>query len=191
MAAEICALIAFSAIKNNDMVGLLLFADEVELYVPPKKGRRHVLRVIRDLFAHQPRAMGTNIGNALEHVARMMHRRSIIMIVSDFLDRDFEKPLRALARKHDTIAIHLHDPRETSLPPIGLVQFADAESGDSIVLDTSSKRVRGTFSHNTHERLEALDNLFKRLQLDFIHIRTDEGYVDPLDEFFRRRTRRR
>lgn len=189
MAAEICAIIAFSAIQNNDMVGLVLFTDDVELFVPPKKGKRHVLRVIRDLFAHQPRSNGTNLAQALEHTVRVLRRRSIVLILSDFLDRDFETPLRALARKHDTIAVHLHDPRELELPSIGMVELIDAETGQRSVVDTTSRRMRGTFAQNTIGRIAGLDELFKRLRLDFVHIRTDEGYIDPLVRFFRQRNR--
>ncbi len=189
MAAEICALIAFSAIQNSDMVGLLLFSDEVELYVPPKKGKRHVLRLIRDLFAHEAQGRKTNVAQALAHTARVLHRRSIVIIVSDFLDHNFEKALRAVARRHDTIAIHMHDPRELEMPAVGLLELVDAETGESLLVDTSSRRMRGTFAKNTLGRITALDDLFKRLRLDYVHVRTDVGYVEPLVQFFRRRNR--
>ena len=191
MAAEICAVIAFSAIQNNDKVGLMLFSDDVELLVPPKKGRRHVLRVIRDLFAHEPRSRGTDIANALEHVLHLLRRRSIIILISDFLDVRFERELRAVRQRHDTIAIQLYDPREEILPALGLLELTDGETGQTIVLDTSSKRVRASFAAEARARHEQLQSLFKRLQLDAIHIRTDQGYVDPLVRFFKARHAKR
>ncbi|MGA7304362.1 MAG: DUF58 domain-containing protein [Rhodothermales bacterium] len=191
MAAEICAVIAFSAIQNNDKVGLLLFSDDVELLVPPKKGRRHVLRVIRDLFAHEPRSRGTNIANALEHVLHLLRRRSIVILISDFLDVRFERELRAVRQRHDTIAIQLHDPREASLPAVGLLELTDGETGVTTVIDTGNKHVRGTFAAEARARQEQLETLFKRLQLDTINIRTDQGYVDPLVRFFKARHARR
>lgn len=190
-AAEICAVIAFSAIQNNDKVGLLLFSDQVELFVPPKKGRRHVLRVIRDLFAHEPQSRGTDIGAALEHALHVLNRRSIILLISDFLDQQFEKPLRAIARRHDTIAVHLHDPREAELPAMGLVEFTDAETGEHRVIDTGSERARQIYANLARQRLDALNELFRRSRLDVIRIQTDQGYIDPLITFFRKRNRNR
>jgi uncharacterized protein (DUF58 family) len=191
LAAEICAVIAFSAIQNNDKVGLMLFSDEVELLVPPKKGRKHVLRVIRDLFAHEPRSRGTNLSNALEHVLHLLRRRSIVIVISDFLDSDFEKPLRAVRQRHDTIAIRLNDRREESLPPLGLLELTDGETGQTRIIDTGSRRVREAFAREAKLRTAELDEMFKRLQLDAIHIRTDESYIDPLVRFFQSRHGRR
>ena len=191
MAAEICAVIAFSAIQNNDKVGLMLFSDEVELFVPPKKGRRHVLRVIRDLFAHEPRSRGTDLAKAFDHILHMMRRRSIVIVISDFLDSDFEKPLRALRKRHDTIAIQLNDPREETLPKLGLLELTDGETGETMVVDTGNRRVREVFARDAKARHAELNNMFKRLQLDAIHIRTDEGYVEPLVRFFQSRHGRR
>ena len=191
MAAEICAVIAFSAIQNNDKVGLMLFSDEVELLVPPKKGRKHVLRVIRDLFAHEPQSRGTDLSNAFDHLLRILRRRSIVIVISDFLDSDFEKPLRAVRQRHDTIAIQLSDLREEALPKVGLVELTDGETGKTMVVDTGSRRVREIFSREAKARRAELDELFKNLQLDAIHIRTDEGYIDPLVRFFQSRHGRR
>jgi len=191
MAAEICAVVAFSAIQNNDKVGLMLFSDDVELLVPPKKGRRHVLRVIRDLFAHEPRSRGTNIANALEHILHLLRRRSIVIVISDFLDVRFERELRAVRQRHDTIAIQLYDPREEKMPSLGLLELTDGETGKTTVIDTGSKHVRGSFAAAGRVRQEELQTLFKRLQLDAIHIRTDQGYVDPLVRFFKERHSRR
>lgn len=189
MAAEICAVIAFSAIKNNDKVGLLLFSDEVELFVPPKKGRRHVLRLIRDLFAHETQSHGTDISDALEHLLHVLGQRSIAILISDFMDEGFENPLRALSLRHDTIAIQLSDPREEELPPVGLVTLTDAETGESVLVDTRSKNAREVFAEHNRKRQEQLDQLFRRIGLDAVRIRTDKGYVEPLVRFFRYRNR--
>ena len=190
MAAEICAIVAFSAIQNNDKVGLLLFSDQVELFVPPKKGKRHVLRLIRDLFAYKPASRGTNLSLALEHILKVLKRRSVVLLISDFLDTNFERPLRVVGRRYDTIAVHLQDQREHELPPVGLIELTDAETGHTEVLDTRSERVRQWFTSRTREREEQLYALFKQLQLDVIPIYTHEGYVEPLVQFFRRRNRR-
>ncbi len=191
LAAEICAVIAFSAIQNNDKVGLMLFSDEVELLVPPKKGRRHVLRVIRDLFAHEPRSRGTDLSSALEHLLHLLRRRSIVIVMSDFLDSDFEKSLRAVRRRHDTIAIQLHDPREGSLPALGLLELTDGETGETRVIDTGSRRVREVFAREAKTRQSDLADLFRRLQLDAVYIGTDESYIEPLARFFQSRHGRR
>jgi uncharacterized protein (DUF58 family) len=191
MAAEICAVIAFSAIQNNDKVGLMLFSDKVELLVPPKKGRRHVLRVIRDLFAHEPQSLGTDISYALEHLLHLLRRRSIVIVMSDFLDSDFEKPLRAVRQRHDTIAIQLHDQREESLPALGLLELTDGETGETKIVDTGSRRVREAYAREAKLRRADLADLFKRMQLDAIHIGTEEGYIDPLVRFFQSRHKRR
>lgn len=189
LAAEICAVVAFSAIRNNDKVGLLLFSDQIELFVPPKKGRRHVLRLIRDLFAHEPLSRGTDLGAALTHALHVLRRRSILLIVSDFLDNRFEKPLRTVGRRHDTVAIRLEDPREEELPPVGLVHLTDAETGQEVVLDTRSRAARRAFAGYAYTRRAAIEALLKRIRIDHIAIRTDEDYVEPLIRFFRQRNR--
>lgn len=191
IAAEICAIVAFSAIQNSDKVGLLLFSDEIELFVPPKKGKRHVLRLIRDLFAHEQKSTGTSISTALEHLIHVLRRHSVILLMSDFFDTAFEKPLRALAQRHDLVAVHLQDAREQELPSVGLIELTDAESGRTTVLDAGSKRVRRAFAAKAAQRQNDLDALFRRLQLDRVLIRTDESYVDPLIAFFRHRNRAR
>lgn len=189
IAAEICAIVAFSAIQNNDKVGLLLFSDQVELFVPPKKGRKHVLRIIRDLFAHERQSVGTDIGGALHHLLHVLRRRSIVMVVSDFMDDGFEAPLRAVARRHDTIAVQLVDPVEEDLPELGLLEISDAETGEQMVIDTSSQSVRELFSDRSLGHRAQVEQLLRRLRVDRIPIRTDEGYVEPLIRFFRYRNR--
>ncbi len=191
IAAEICAIVAFSAIQNSDKVGLLLFSDQIELFVPPKKGKRHVLRLIRDLFAHERQSRRTSIATAVEHLIHVLRRHSVVLLMSDFIDSGFEKPLRALARRHDVVAVHLQDPRERDLPDVGLVEFTDAETGQNLVVDTGSSRVRDAFAQNARIRQEQLDELFRRIRLDRVEIDTAGGYIDPLIEFFRRRNRSR
>ncbi len=189
IAAEICAVVAFSAIQNNDKVGLLLFSDQVELFVPPKKGRKHVLRLIRDLFAHEQQSTGTDLKVALNHLVHVLHRRSIVMLMSDFMDEGFEPSLRAVSRRHDTIAVHLTDPVESELPEVGLMEVTDAESGERVLIDTSDESVRSMYEQEARSRELALTRMFRRLKVDTIPIVTDEGYVDPLIRFFRQRNR--
>ena len=187
IAAEICAILGFSAIKNNDKVGLLLFSDQVELFVPPKSGRRHVLRLIRDLFAHEPCSSGTSIQAALDHILRVIRRRSIVLLVSDFLDEGFEKPLRMVSRRHDTVAVQLRDPREKSLPSLGLVTLFDPEANRAQLLDTGSRVVRKAFRQSSLDRNTQLKVLFRRARVDHVEIQCGEDFVDPLAKFFRAR----
>ena len=192
MAAEVCAVLAFSAVQNQDNVGLLLFSDQVEGFVPPKKGRRHVLRLLRDLFAQEPADQGTDLAPALRYALRMLRRRAVVVLVSDFLAPfDYEQPLRMLAKKHDVVAVRLHDPREAELPDVGLLRLIDAETGAPVVLDTSSERVRRAYAKKARRHQDELDALFKRVRLDAIRVETDGGFVDPLVQFFRRRNRAR
>jgi len=191
MAAEICAVIAFSAIQNNDKVGLLLFSDEVELFVPPKKGRRHVLRLVRDLFAHASRSKGTNLSVALNQTLQVLHRRSIVLLLSDFIADDYEKALRAVSRRHDTVAIHMMDPTEKVLPNVGLLEVTDAETGATEIVDTGSQVQRDRYQEEAENRRIAVEALLRRVRVDRVPVRTDEGYVEPLVQFFRRRHKRR
>ncbi len=187
IAAEICAILGFSAIKNNDKVGLLLFSDQVELFVPPKSGRRHVLRLIRDLFAHEPSSSGTAIQSALDQILRVIRRRSIVLLVSDFLDDGFEKSLRMVSRRHDTVAVQLQDPREKSLPSLGLVTLFDPETNRAQLLDTGSRVVRKEFRQSSLDRNTQLKVLFRRARVDHVEIQCGEDFVDPLAKFFRAR----
>lgn len=187
LAAEICAILGFSAIKNNDKVGLLLFSDQVELFVPPRSGRRHVLRLIRDLFAHGPESAGTSLQAALEHILSVMRRRSIVLLVSDFLDRDFERPLRMVSRRHDTVAVHLQDTREFVLPAMGLVQLIDTETKSGMLVDAGSRTARKAFRRAAKSHNDYLQSLFRRASVDSVAIRCGEDYVEPLARFFRAR----
>lgn len=189
VAAEICALLGFSAIRNNDKVGLLLFSDKIERFVPPRKGRRHVLRIIRDLFVHQPTALGTSVKSALDHALHMLNRRSIVILVSDFLDVDYDRALRTLSQKHDVVAIRLLDPREEALPKVGLLSLTDSETGRPVLVDTSSKTARNAFAARAADREAAVHSTLKNARVDTVTVRTDHDYVDPLVAFFKRRNK--
>jgi uncharacterized protein (DUF58 family) len=190
IAAEICGVVAFSAIQNNDKVGLLLFSDHVELFVPPKKGRKHVLRLIRDLYAHDRTSTKTNISQALIHVLRVLNRRSVVLLVSDFMDANFETELRSVSRRHDCVAVHLLDPREMALPPVGLLEITDAETGENRIVDTSSLMVRRRFAETASTMHSDVEQTLLRTRVDRIPIHTNEDYVQPLIQFFRSRNRR-
>jgi len=190
IAVEICALLAFSAIKNNDKVGLIIFTDKIEKFVPPRKGKGHVLRVLRELLYFKPEDQKTNIGEALEYFNQVVRRRSVVFLVSDFLSKDFERPLRIVSRKHDIVAVHIVDPRELALPSLGFIELEDAETGEQILLDTSDREVRRLFSAKTSETMVEQDKLFKSMNMDSIVIRTDQSYVEPLIRFFRMRAKR-
>ena len=191
IAAEISAIIAFSAIRNNDKVGLILFSDVIELFVPPKKGKRHVLRLIRDLFAHDQTSYRTNIHVGLERVLHVLKRKSIVILISDFFDSGYERTLRAVSSRHDTIAVHMHDPREEELPAIGLLDLTDAETGETITLDTGSVRLRKQYAEDAMKHQEETSNLLRKARVDRVLVHTDEGYVEPLIQFFRRRNKKR
>jgi uncharacterized protein (DUF58 family) len=190
LAAEISALLAFLAIQNNDKVGLLIFSDRAEHFIPPQKGRHHVLRVIREILNYQPTGTKTNISAALEYTNRILKHRSVIFLLSDFLDSEFEKPLQHLSRYHDLIAININDPREFEMPSMGLVELEDRETGDRITLDTSDPVIRNSIKTEAMKREIAIDKLFKHNKIDRIEISTDRSYVEPLQKFFRKRERR-
>jgi uncharacterized protein (DUF58 family) len=190
LATELSAVLAMSAVRNNDRVGTLLFTDRVEHVVRPGKGRRHVLRLIRDVLAFEPAGHGTDIGGAIDYMAKMLPHHSIIFIMSDFLDVDIERPLKILSQRHDVVAVSVEDPREQSLPDIGLARFVDPESGLTLDVDTSDARVRAHFEARVREAREARRQLFRRLSIDEVPVRTDRSYVEPLLRFFRLRETR-
>ena len=190
IAAEIAALLAFSAIKNNDKVGLICFTDTVEHFVPPRKGKRHVLRVVRDILHFQPKQSGTNIGTALSFVDRVLKPHSVVFLISDFKDAGYEKQLRLSSKRHSLIAITLQDRREVELPDVGLIELEDAESGETVIVDTRSEEARRLYTE-LNQRVDAeRRQVFRASQVDSIHIRTDESYVKPLIRFFRQRAAR-
>ena len=190
LAAELCAVLAVSAIKNNDKVGLIIFTDDIELYVPPSKGRQHVLRVIREILFFEPKKKGTNIPEALHFLNGVTKRRTVTFLVSDFMAADFEMPLRIANKRHDVIAVTVTDPREETLPNVGLVCVQDAESGRETLVDSSDSAVREAYAKAAKQRAEERDRLFRRTRVDAIHIRTDRPYVDEIYRFFRMRERR-
>ncbi len=190
LAAELCAVLAFSAIRNNDKVGLITFTDGIEKYVPPKKGKNHVLRVIRELLYFQPRGTGTDIQAALEYLNRVTTRKAVVFLVSDFLAENYEQALRVTRRKHDVIPITITDPRESDVPPVGLLELEDAETGERLLLDTFDPQVRKAYSDLASQDREARDRLFRAMKLDAIHVRTDQPYVQTVISYFRKRASR-
>jgi uncharacterized protein (DUF58 family) len=188
--AELAAVLAFSAINNNDKVGLIAFTDQVERFVPPRKGSRHVLRLIRDILFFQPARQGTSLSAALDYLNRILRRRTIVFLLSDFLDRDFEPVFKRTARRHDLIAIRVLDPREETLPSVGLVEVEDAESGSRWLLDTGSRRVRHAYGARARQRGLGLRQLAHASGADLVEVSTDGGHLDALIRFFRIRERR-
>jgi uncharacterized protein (DUF58 family) len=190
VAAELAAVIAFSAISNNDKVGLLQLTDRVEKFVPPRKGIRHVLRLIRDILFFQPQHRGTSLREALDYLNRVLHRRTIVFLLSDFLDRDFERSLKRTGRRHDLIAVRITDPREEELPPVGLIELEDAETGERVLLDTGSRAVRAAYAAAAERRRDALRQLTRSAGIDLVEVATDGTHLDALIRFFKLRERR-
>ena len=191
LASELGAVLGMSAIRNNDRVGAMLFTDRIEHVLPPKKGRRHALRLIRDLLAFEPVGTKTDVSGAMQYLALMLRQHTIVFIISDFLDAEIERPLKRLAQRHDVVAITVEDPSELVLPEIGLVRFVDPETGATIDVDTSDQEVRKRFAAATAEDTAARQRLLRRLAIDEIVVRTDGGYVEPLLRFFRNRATRK
>jgi uncharacterized protein (DUF58 family) len=190
MAAELAAVFAFSAITNNDKVGLVIFTDGVELAVPPKKGTRHVLRVIREVLSFQPTGEGTDISAALEHLNHVTKRRCVTFVISDFLDPKAQLALKIANRKHDVIGVVIDDPRDYSLPDVGLIEMQDAESGERVVVDTGDERVRRAFEEQSERSRRERDRLLRGVDVDAIVLRTDRSYTEALMRFFRMREKR-
>ncbi|MGQ9559329.1 MAG: DUF58 domain-containing protein [Candidatus Oleimicrobiaceae bacterium] len=190
IATEICALLAFSAIRNNDKVGLIIFTDRIEKFVPPKKGKTHVLRVVRELLYHRPQGTGTDIAGALEYLSRVITRRSVVFLVSDFISTGYEKALRVANKKHDLVALTITDPREVSLPEVGFIELEDAETGEVVLVDTFRAEVREMFQQRASREVEERARVFRTMNVDHVDIRTDQSYVEPLIRFFRMRAKR-
>jgi uncharacterized protein (DUF58 family) len=190
LAAELGALLAFSAITNNDKVGLVIFTDRIEKAVRPRKGTRHVLRVIREVLSVRPAGRGTDIAAALEHLGRVTKRRAVVFVVSDFLDPRCRQALLLASRRHDVIAVVLDDPREATLPDVGLVELEEAESGTRYVVDTGSARVREAFAARAATARTERDRMLRACDVDAIGVTTDRPYADALLRFFRMRERR-
>ena len=190
VASELAAVLAMSAIRNNDRVGGLMFTDRIEHVVPPRKGRRHALRLIRDILAFDPHGRGTDIAGATEYLNKMLAHKAIIFLVSDFLGENVERPLKLLAQRHDVVAVTVEDPSERLLPDIGLVRLVDPESGQTLDVDTSNPGVRAQFDSQVSEEAERRRHLLRRLAIDEIPVRTDRGIMEPLLRFFRQRETR-
>lgn len=190
VAAEIGAILAFSALKNNDKVGLILFTDKIEKFVPPRKGRMHVLRIIREVLSFEPEGKTTNLKAALEYMNNAIKKRSIAFLVSDFMDTGYDKILRVVGKRHDLIGVVLNDRRETEIPPVGLVKFIDAETGRERWIDTGDRKTRFLFSQFRERNRAERKALFLSSRLDSIEIRAGEDYIKPLVQFFRLREKR-
>jgi len=190
VAAELAAVLAFSAISNNDRVGLVQFTDRIERFLPPRKGTRHVLRLIRDVMFYQPEHRGTSLREGLDFLNRVLHRRTIVFLLSDFLDRDFESSFKRTGRRHDFIAIRISDPREEDMPAVGLLELEDAETGERLLLDTNSTAVRAAFRAAAEQRQAALQQMARQARVDLIEVSTSGGHLDALIRFFRLRERR-
>jgi uncharacterized protein (DUF58 family) len=190
VASELAAVLAMTAIRNNDRVGAIMFTDQIEHVVPPRKGRRHALRLIRDILAFEPKGRGTDIGGATEYLNKMLSHKAIIFLVSDFFGEDIERPLKLLAQRHDVVAVTVEDPSERMLPDIGLVRLVDPETGATLDVDTSNPVVRAQFGVNVREEADRRLHLLRRLAIDEVAVNTASGIMDPLLRFFRSRETR-
>lgn len=190
LAAEFCAVLAFAAAKNNDKVGLLIFTDRIELFIPPKKGSRHILRLIRELLGFTMPKRRTNIPLALDYVAKVLRKRATVFLVSDFIETDFRKPLSLLNKRHDVIAVPVRDRVEVAMPAVGLIEVQDAETGQIMLVDTSSKRFRAQYGDHSSRRFSELKNTLRSANVDLIPIATDKPYINDLIQFFHMRHRR-
>ena len=191
IAAELCAVLAFSALQNNDKVGVIFFSDIIEKFIPPKKGRTHILRIVRELLDFQPIHRKTNITEGLRYLTSAIKKRSIAFLISDFLDEGYDNALKIAARKHDLIGVRLFDPRESNMERVGLMRVVDAETGESVWVDTSDRRVIQRYGKWWSDRQEERTKLFRRSGVDGIDIRIDQSYINPLMNFFRAREKRR
>jgi uncharacterized protein (DUF58 family) len=188
--AEISALLAFCANKNNDRVGMILFTDHVKKFIAPRRGSTHVLRIIREVLFHDPRYQRTSIQKALDHLNLVVHKRAVVFLISDLLDQGFEQSLKVANRKHDIVIIQIVDPREKALPGVGIVEMRDAETGKIILVDTSRPSVRDAIRENWNRNQARLDKLFKSHRLDHVTIATDKPYDVPLVRYFEERSKR-
>ncbi len=186
---EVAAVLAFSAIHNNDKVGVIFFSDQIEKYIPPKKGTRHILRIIRELINFSPERKGTDIGMALKYLRNVQKKRSVAFLISDFQDKNFAEPLKIVSRKHDLICVRVYDQRERDLPPAGLMKFRDEETGSTYWLDTSSRAVREKVAEYTQTHESFLKEAFIKSAVDVAQIPTDADYVPPLMQLFKKRSR--
>lgn len=187
MMTEICAVIAFSALQNNDKVGIIFFSDRIEKFIPPKKGKSHILRIIRELLDFQPQSRGTDIGGALRYLTNAVKKRSIAFVLSDFIGTGYSDPLKIASRKHDLVAVRLHDPLEAELPDVGLLPLTDAESGELVWVNTSDAQVRTRIKAEALRHEAELRDILRKSGVDMADVRTDGSYVKPLMNLFKRR----
>ena len=187
LATELAAVLAMSAVRNNDRVGLVLFTDRIEYVIPPRKGRRHVLRMIRDLLSFEPVGRGTDLAGTLDYMAQTLKDHAIVFVVSDFIAPDIDRELKILAQRHDVVAITVDDPSERELPDIGIARLTDPETGETIDIDTSSPRVRAMYEERVGEERESRRRLLRKLGIDEVAVKTDGNYIEPLLRFFRAR----
>ncbi|RLA93722.1 MAG: DUF58 domain-containing protein [Deltaproteobacteria bacterium] len=190
VAAEVGAILAFAAVKSNDKVGLIIFTDTVERFIPPEKGRSHVWRVIKEVIGFKPQKKNTDIKMALEFLNRVLNRRAVCFLISDFISEGYEKTLRITSKKHDLIAVTITDPRERELPRVGFIELEDAETGETILIDTSDETLRKGFRQMSEEKIKKRNELFRSMGVDYIDIQTDRPLIDPIMRFFLLRARR-
>lgn len=190
LVTELCAVLSFSAIQNNDKIGIIFFTDRIEKFIPPKKGKTHILRIIRELIDFEPVHRGTDLSSALKYLTNAIKKKSICFILSDFYSSDFEHALKLANRKHDIVAVQVHDPGEEEIPPVGLIHIADPESGERLLVDTSDRRIREIFRKNWESRKRELRDKFARSGVDVVSLRTDQSYVQPLMQLFKKRGRK-
>ncbi|KPK77011.1 MAG: hypothetical protein AMJ79_04650 [Phycisphaerae bacterium SM23_30] len=191
LAAELCAVLSFSAIKNNDKVGLITFSDRIERFIPPKKGTQHVLRVIRELLYGTPPRRQTDIPMALDYLGKVIKKKATVFLVSDFMAADARRSLRLVNKRHDLIAVVVRDRREVSLPALGLIELEDAETGEAMLIDTSSRKARRQYEGRTSDQRDELENILRSVNVDCINIASDRPYLQELIRFFRMREKRR
>ena len=190
IATEICAVLAFSAVRNNDKVGLILFTDKIEKFVPPKKGKTHVLRVIREVLYFKPENKGTDISIALEYLLKVTKRKTVCFLLSDFITEGFERALRIANKRHDMVAVSITDPRELEIPNVGFVELEDAETGEITLIDTADRKMMERFNRFNKKNMEDREKLLRGMGVDLVDVRTDSPYVEPIMKFFRAREKR-
>jgi uncharacterized protein (DUF58 family) len=191
LAAEFCAVMAFAACKNNDKVGLLVFTDRIELYIPPKKGTRHALRLVRELLYFKMPRRRTDIPVAMDYLARVLKKRATVFLVSDFIERDIKRPLALMNKRHDVVAVSVRDKAEKRLPNVGMIELEDAETGEIVMVDTGRRSFRSSYESASQKRFEELKGMLRSIKVDCIDIGTDKAYINDLVQFFHMRHRRK
>jgi uncharacterized protein (DUF58 family) len=185
---EICAVLSFSAMQNNDKIGIIFFSDKIEKFIPPKKGKSHILRIIRELIEFKPENTQTNIGEALKYLTGVIKKRCIVFVMSDFFDsNDYTAALKIANKKHDVVGLQIFDKTETQLPNVGMLHLKDAETGERIWVDTSNKNIRSAFEKYNKERFMKIEENFRKCRVDFAHIPTHQSYIQPIQQLFKRR----